>query len=114
MLDAKYPEIKLGESAGKGQLNIVSVLVDAKADVNAYVISFLQHTPHISRATALIVSASAGHAGCVRLLLNAAADVLRKDLNGDTAFIVSAQAGHSNCVKLLLAAGSDVEYSKFN
>ena len=56
----------------------------------------------------LITNARAGRADCVKLLLEAAADVQKRDWFEGTALIASARGGFSDCVKLLLEAASDI------
>ena len=97
--DADYLKDMLQESARGGQLNIANALLASNANVNAV---------DCRRNTALIISADAGHADCVKLLLEASSDFTQCSWEG-TALIVSAKAGHADCVKLLLEASSDVK-----
>ena len=60
-------------------------------------------------STALFISALNGQEDCIRVLLDAGADVNVKDLfNGDTALIKSTLVRNVGCVSLLLQAGVDV------
>ena len=70
--DTQYSERKLRESAGDGQLNIINALLAADVNVNAC----------DNDGTALIKSAKAGHADCVKLLLEAASDVKQHKCGG--------------------------------
>ena len=55
----------------------------------------------------LIVSACRGNDGCLKLLLEAGADVnFCSDL--DTALHYAAKQGHASCIDLLLRTGADV------
>ena len=58
--------------------------------------------------TALIYASKNGHATCVKLLLEAEANVNLKDRDNLTALMHAAGNGHVNCVELLLKAGADL------
>ena len=96
----EYPEYQLLDNASKGHLNIVNVLLAANTDVN-YGRGY--------DGTALFMSAQAGHADCVKALLNAAADVQKcTPWFKKSALVGSARAGHADCVKAILEAPVDV------
>jgi ankyrin repeat protein len=63
--------------------------------------------------TALALSAANNHAECVRLLLDAGANVNRKMGEKSTALMAAAAAAGDNddCVKMLLASGADSSVS---
>ena len=58
--------------------------------------------------TALVYSAKKGHIDCLRVLLDAGADVNAKNEDGNTSLIYSAKKGHTDCLSALLDAGADV------
>lgn len=57
--------------------------------------------------TALHYAATEGQNGCIRILLDAGADVHALDNAGQTALHLVATHGHGTCVKILLDAGAD-------
>ena len=78
----------LCSAAEKGHIEIVKLLLDAKADV----------TPQDSKGrTVLHLTASCGHTEAVKMLLNAKADTITQDESGSTALHLAAKNGHGNC-----------------
>eukprot|EP00397_Hematodinium_sp_SG-2012_P005702 GEMP01005724.1.p1 GENE.GEMP01005724.1~~GEMP01005724.1.p1 ORF type:complete len:558 (+),score=107.75 GEMP01005724.1:52-1725(+) len=61
-----------------------------------------------NNCTALYLAAKAGHAQCVRVLLNADADIHVTDNVRCTALYRAAWNGHTDCVNVLLAHGAKV------
>ena len=59
--------------------------------------------------TALMSVARFGRAEWLRSLLEAGADVNRKDIHGDTALMKAAAEGHSECLEALVDAGADLK-----
>ena len=92
-------------AARKGHQDVVKVLLDNNADVNA--------SRHTDGATALYVAAQNGHGEVVKLLIDKSADVnaSRHTDDGSTALYVAAQNGHGEVVKLLLDNNADVNAS---
>ena len=58
--------------------------------------------------TALMYASKNGHTTCVKLLLEAGADVNLKDRDDRTALMYGATNGYDDCVELLLKTGADV------
>lgn len=57
--------------------------------------------------TSLMFAAEAGHAECVKLLLDAGVDIERRTATGCTALMYAAMDGRAECIRLLLDAGAD-------
>ena len=57
---------------------------------------------------ALMYASKNGHTTCVKLLLEAGADVNLKDRDDSTALMYGATNGYDDCVELLLKAEADV------
>lgn len=89
----------LHEAASYGHLEVLKLLLDAKAEVA---------TQDNYGRTALHRAAWKGHSEVVKLLLDAKADVNTPDNDGWTALHQAAWNGHSGVVKLLLEAKIDV------
>jgi len=58
-------------------------------------------------ATALYIACATGHAGCVRLLLQAGSDANCETKAGRTALVAAIVGGHAECVSVLLEGGAD-------
>jgi ankyrin repeat protein len=76
-----------------GHIDIVKVLIEAGAAVNA--------VTSVSLASALHRAAYAGHLKVVEILLQAGAVVDLEDADGQTALYKATQQGHSEIVELL-------------
>ncbi len=63
--------------------------------------------------TALILASTRGHESCVRVLLEAGADIEALADEGDTALTFAASKGHASIVQVLVNAGADVEAADF-
>eukprot|EP01045_Picozoa_sp_COSAG04_P044750 COSAG04_NODE_15342_length_535_cov_0.788991_1_plen_174_part_10 len=85
-------------AADQGHVNVVRVLVEAGASLEAT-------TPKGS--TALLIAAQNGHADCVEALLQGGANVHAKGSMGQTALHPAAENGHTDCCRLLILAGAD-------
>lgn len=66
-------------------------------------------TAEADRRTALHAACFAGHTGCVRLLLDAGADIESRMRGGVTPLIAATQTGQSESVRLLIAARADLK-----
>ena len=131
-----YRQTPLFRAVSDGSLDITRALIDAGADVNAYVsrgFTPLYAAAQLSSAemtrllitegavvnalqyggiTPLIAAATEGNADIVKVLLDAGAEVNATDRNGDTplSWAVRAGAGRVDTVgkvKLLLSEGAD-------
>jgi len=60
-------------------------------------------------STALHLAAQHGHAPCVRMLVDCAADVNIGGIDRKTALALAAENGHVECMKILLAVGAKVD-----
>jgi ankyrin repeat protein len=85
--------VALSSAAAAGHPEIVRMLLDAGADVNA--------------DSGAALTAAAGHAEIVRLLLDRGADVNARRSDGLTPLMSAAGAGRVETVKLLLERGAD-------
>jgi uncharacterized protein len=85
--------------AGDGPLNVVEALLEANTDVNQ-VHSTTGHT-------ALHLSAKAGRADILELILEKGAEVDARDKRGRTPLHFAASQGHVKCTSLLLDHGAD-------
>jgi ankyrin repeat protein len=84
-----------------GRLEIVKILIQRKANVNAK--DFFQSN------TPLMVASSGNHVEIARLLLQNGAKVnIREGVGGWTALMMAAHGGCPEIVKLLIAEGADV------
>ena len=61
--------------------------------------------------TPLMFAAYNGHENCVKVWIDAGADVNTTNSNGDTVLIHASQTGHDKCAVILLHAGADVNHS---
>jgi len=82
-----------------GHLDVVRVLLEAKAEVNAKM---------NNGGTALILASSYGHLDVVKALLDAKADANAKAGNGGMALMLASEKGHLEVVQALLDAKADV------
>ena len=82
----------LTEFALLGRVDIVDLLIKPGADVNG--------------SGALIPAASSESVECVKLLMEAGAEV--NNMDGSIALCRAAQSGSMKCVNMLLQAGADV------
>ena len=64
--------------------------------------------------TALILAANTGHSHCVKVLIEAGADVNVRNTLGETALMYAARKADGDCVKILLKSGADVKIVNFN
>lgn len=87
-------------SAGEGQEEIVRLLLDAGADINA--------VSSLTEATALAFAAIKGLPSVVRLLLERGAAVDAPSGSGATPLTHAASEGQTECVRLLLTHHADV------
>lgn len=97
----KYGFTALVWAAGKGNTEIVKLLLSKGADVNA-------KDKAVYGGTALMAAANRGHTEIVKLLLSKGADVNAKDEAGGTALMAAAGNGNTEIVNLLLSKGADV------
>jgi len=86
-----------------GDVDMVSLLVRvAKCDVN--------RSSYVARSRAVHWAASStdcdGSVDCLRVLLDAGADVEARVASGRTALMLAARAGHLQAVELLLSHGT--------
>ena len=86
--------------AGEGQEEIVRLLLDAGADINA--------VSALTEATALAFAAIKGRPSAVRLLLERGADANAPSGSGATPLTHAASEGQTECLRLLISHHADV------
>ncbi|KAJ5910121.1 hypothetical protein N7504_004764 [Penicillium tannophilum] len=91
----------LQAAAGRGHLEIVKTLIQAKAEVNAA-------PAENDGRTALQAAAEGGHLEVMKILIEAKANVNAADRDGRTALQAAAGRGHLEIVKTLIQAKADV------
>ncbi|XP_069925918.1 cortactin-binding protein 2 isoform X1 [Oryctolagus cuniculus] len=93
----------LQQAAAQGNVTLLSMLLNEEGlDTN-----YSCEDGH----SALYSAATNGHADCVRLLLNAEAQVNAAEKNGFTPLCAAAAQGHFECLELLLASDADVNHA---
>ena len=101
------PEVLDGSPLQKatehGHIEIVKLLLDHSADVNAKA---------TVNWTALMAASRGGHAEIVRLLLESPVEVNIKNDVGNTALMDASRGGHLGIVRLLLNHDQDVDVKK--
>lgn len=88
-------------AAGKGEGEIVAILLEAGANVNA------KSTD--GQETALMGAVTRGHVGIIRTLIEAKADLKPKSTYGFNAFTSAVAAGNLEAAEALLDAGAKIE-----
>lgn len=93
----------LQQAAAQGNVTLLSMLLNEEGlDIN-----YSCEDGH----SALYSAAKNGHTDCVRLLLNADAQVDAADRNGFTPLCAAAAQGHYKCVELLTAYDADINHT---
>ena len=105
-VNSKEGATLLSTASGNGHTEIVKLLLDAKADVNA--------ARKIDGMTPLHTASANGHVETVKLLLGAQANVNAADTDGRTPLSMASLNGHTETVKLLLDARANVNAAKTN
>jgi ankyrin repeat protein len=91
----------LMKAANDGEADIVKVLLEAGANVNAQ--------GQGGKETALQNAVGSGHAAIVKLLLDAKADLSLRNTFGFNAFTTAVSAGNREIAESLLAAGAKID-----
>lgn len=97
-----YNEATFVDRAGKGDLKVVKLFLQAGMNVNV---------KNSEGATPLIAAVEGGHAELVKLLLEKKADV-NLDKKGVTPFMAASHAGKADLVKLLEAKGGKPRFTR--
>ncbi|XP_020766739.2 cortactin-binding protein 2 isoform X1 [Odocoileus virginianus] len=93
----------LQQAAAQGNVTLLSMLLNEEGlDIN-----YSCEDGH----SALYSAAKNGHTDCVRLLLNAEAQVNAADRNGFTPLCAAAARGHFKCVELLIAYNANINHA---
>ncbi|XP_053409605.1 cortactin-binding protein 2 isoform X2 [Nycticebus coucang] len=93
----------LQQAAAQGNVTLLSMLLNEEGlDIN-----YSCEDGH----SALYSAAKNGHTDCVRLLLNAEAQVNAADKNGFTPLCAAAAQGHFECVELLIAYDAHINHA---
>ncbi|XP_055276779.1 cortactin-binding protein 2 isoform X1 [Moschus berezovskii] len=93
----------LQQAAAQGNVTLLSMLLNEEGlDIN-----YSCEDGH----SALYSAAKNGHTDCVRLLLNAEAQVNAADKNGFTPLCAAAAQGHFKCVELLIAYDAHINHA---
>jgi ankyrin repeat protein len=94
------------QASHRGLVNVVKALLDKHA-ANGAPVDFLDVASE-DGITPLIAASSEGHAECVKMLIDAKADVNAKDKDGTNSLMAASARGHLEVVTALLAAGANV------
>nr|Q00PJ1.1 RecName: Full=Cortactin-binding protein 2; Short=CortBP2 [Atelerix albiventris]AAY88986.1 cortactin-binding protein 2 [Atelerix albiventris] len=93
----------LQQAAAQGNVTLLSMLLNEEGlDIN-----YSCEDGH----SALYSAAKNGHTDCVRLLLNAQAQVNAADKNGFTPLCAAAAQGHFKCIELLIANDANINHA---
>ncbi|XP_058153248.1 cortactin-binding protein 2 isoform X6 [Dasypus novemcinctus] len=93
----------LQQAAAQGNVTLLSMLLNEEGlDIN-----YSCEDGH----SALYSAAKNGHTDCVRLLLNAKAQIDAADKNGFTPLCAAAAQGHFECVELLIAYHANIDHA---
>nr|XP_010945917.1 cortactin-binding protein 2 isoform X2 [Camelus bactrianus] len=93
----------LQQAAAQGNVTLLSMLLNEEGlDIN---------NSCEDGHSALYSAAKNGHTDCVRLLLNAEAQVNAADKNGFTPLCAAAAQGHFKCVELLIAYDANINHA---
>lgn len=93
----------LQQAAAQGNVTLLSMLLNE----DGLDIHYSCEDGH----SALYSAAKNGHTDCVRLLLNAKAQVNAADRNGFTPLCTAAAQGHFKCVALLIAYDANINHA---
>lgn len=94
-------ENPLHEACSQGQIELIKLLIEAKADVNS--------RDKYNGYTPLIHASFGGDLEIVKLLIKTGADVnVAASTTDDTALAIASFHGHTKVVKLLLESGADI------
>eukprot|EP00112_Aurelia_sp_Birch-Aquarium-sp1_P000174 Seg1013.3 transcript_id=Seg1013.3/GoldUCD/mRNA.D3Y31 product=Ankyrin-3 protein_id=Seg1013.3/GoldUCD/D3Y31 len=106
-IESQPLDIQLLHAAEYGDSDLLVKLLDGSKPNDSFDIDVTKH----SLWTPLFMAAKQGHAGCVRLLLEAGAlvDGINNEKSAWTPLWVAVYAGHADCVELLLGKGAKLE-----
>jgi ankyrin repeat protein len=89
----------LFEASYKGQIDIVKLLIETGADINAKNYNGYESTP-------LMYALVAEHLEVVKLLIKAGANVNAKNIWGETALFLASRKGYEDIIKILIEVGA--------
>jgi ankyrin repeat protein len=97
-------------AAANGNEDMVKMLIEkgAKPDATTTQDFTVKGQPVFKGSTTLMAAADGGHAGVVKQLIQAGADVNQANEKGVTALMAATAKGHLGAVKALVEAGADV------
>lgn len=87
-----------------GELNIVRILIEAKANVNSTDINGNTPMNHLLRWSSFSFDHQSLHAECLQLLINSSASITMKNKNGMTPLLLASKHGKKECLHLLIKA----------
>ena len=93
-------------AASAGHTEIVKILIDAGADVNAKTNPCIIVNSTFGEDTALMQAAIEGHCEVIKMLIKAGADVNAKDALNQTALTKAGNFGQMEVAEILKAAGA--------
>ncbi len=99
----KYKDTALNNACERGYNKIVRLLLDEGAE-------FQSENFADTGWSALMYATRNAHIECMKMLMDAGADIEYKNELGRTCLMLAAFMGHIECVKLLIEAGADVAY----
>merc|ERR1711935_801112 len=94
------------QASHRGLADVVKALLGEYA-ANGSKVEYLD-APSEDGITPLTAGSSEGHTECVKLLVDAKADVNAKDKDNTTSLMAASARGHFDVVEIILTAGADV------
>jgi len=94
------------QASHRGLTDVVKALLEKHAG-NGSKIDYLDAASE-DGITPLTAASSEGHTECVKLLVDAKADINAKDKDNTTSLMAASARGHFDVVEIILAAGADV------
>jgi len=94
------------QASHRGLTDVVKAILE-KHNANGSKVNFLDAASE-DGITALTAASSEGHTDCVKLLVDANANVNAKDKDSTTSLMAASARGHFDVVSIILAGGADI------